>query len=106
MIVDILSWISLVAGSLFVLIGGLGLLRFPDFYSRLHATSVIDTLGAWLILLGLLMQSPDIINSLKLAIIFGLFYFANPTTSHILAKAAHQSGLKPFLKDKTEGEQQ
>lgn len=95
--IDILSWLSLIVGSNFVLIGAIGLLRMPDFYTRLHAASIIDTLGAWLILLGLSLQSPDLISACKIMTILTLLFFASPTTSHVLAKAAHKSGLKPWL---------
>ena len=49
---EVLSWIFIAAGSIFVLIGGLGLLRLPDFYTRIHAAGITDTMGAWLILIG------------------------------------------------------
>lgn len=97
MLADGLSWISLVAGSSFVLIGAVGLLRLPDFFTRLHAASIIDTLGAWLILFGLILQSPNLITACKIVTILMLLFFASPTTSHVLAKAAHKSGLKPWL---------
>lgn len=96
-LLDALSWMSLISGSGFVLIGAIGLLRMPDFYTRLHAASIIDTLGAWLILLGLILQSPNLITACKLITILALLFFASPTTSHVLAKAAHKSGLKPWL---------
>lgn len=94
---DIFSWLLLVTGGGFVLIGAIGLLRMPDFYTRLHAASIIDTLGAWLILLGLILQSPNWMTALKLIIVVALLLFASPTTSHVLAKAAHKAGLKPRL---------
>lgn len=100
-LLNTLSWISLIAGSGFILIGAIGLLRMPDFYTRLHAASIIDTLGAWLILLGLVLQSPNLMTACKLITILALLFFASPTTAHVLVKAAHKSGLKPWLgKDK------
>ena len=54
MIAEVLSWIFIVAGSIFVLIGGVGLIRLPDFYTRIHAAGITDTMGAWLILIGLM----------------------------------------------------
>ena len=57
LLLDILSWPLLMAGSAFVLIGAFGILRLPDFYSRLHPAGLTDTMGAGLILLGLLLQA-------------------------------------------------
>ena len=57
LILDIGSWILLLAGSIFVLIGAFGILRLPDFYTRLHAAGLTDTMGAGLVLLGLLLQA-------------------------------------------------
>ncbi|MEJ2178493.1 MAG: monovalent cation/H(+) antiporter subunit G, partial [Gammaproteobacteria bacterium] len=57
LILDILSWLFLLGGSFFCLTGALGLLRFPEFFSRIHAASLTDTLGASLILIGLMLQA-------------------------------------------------
>jgi multicomponent Na+:H+ antiporter subunit G len=56
LIAEVLSWIFIVAGSVFVLIGGIGLIRLPDFYTRIHAAGITDTMGAWLILIGLMFS--------------------------------------------------
>lgn len=96
-ILDIASWACFIGGGIFVLIGSIGMLSLPDFYTRSHAAGIVDTLGAWLILAGMLLQTHDLVNSLKLLLIWALMFFANPTTSHLLVKAAHQSGLKPLL---------
>ena len=61
LVLDILSWVSLTAGSVFCVIGAVGVLRMPDFYSRTHAASVTDTLGAGLVLLGLMFQAEEFI---------------------------------------------
>ena len=55
--IDIASWVLLVVGGLFCIVGGIGLLRMPDFYTRVHAASVTDTLGVGLILFGLALQA-------------------------------------------------
>lgn len=65
----ILSWGFLLMGSFFVLVGGIGMLRFPDFFTRLHAVGVTDTLGSWLMLAGLMLQSGVSQTTLKLAMI-------------------------------------
>ncbi len=98
--VDVLSWICLLGGGFFCLVGGIGLLRMPDFYTRMHAASVAETLGAGLILLGLLLQAGFTLTGAKLAMIGLLVFFASPTASHALAKAAMSRGLKPLLADR------
>jgi multicomponent Na+:H+ antiporter subunit G len=97
MALDVLSWLSMTAGGLFCIVGGIGMLRMPDFYTRLHAASVIETLGGGLILFGLLLQAGFTLVSVKLIIVGLLVFFASPTATHALAKAAMERGLKPRL---------
>lgn len=97
LLIDGLSWLCLVAGGLFCVVGAIGLLRMPDFYTRMHAASVIDTLGAGLILLGLMLQAGLTLVSVKLLMVGLLLFFASPTASHALARAAMVRGLKPLL---------
>lgn len=94
---DVLSWILLAAGGLFCLIGTAGLLRMPDLFTRMHAASVTDTLGAGLILIGLVLQAGLTLVSFKLLAIGLLIFFSSPTATHALAKAALARGLKPLL---------
>lgn len=96
-LIDGLSWLSLLAGSVFCVIGAVGMLRMPDFYTRLHAASVIETLGGGLILLGLLLQAGFTLVAAKLLIVALLVFFASPTATHALAKAAMERGVKPLL---------
>ena len=97
---DILSWIIIVVGAGFSIVGAIGLLRFPDFYTRLHAAGITDTLGTWLILLGVLLQVESWLVAIKLALIVVFLFFTSPTATHALARAALASGLKPFTKDR------
>lgn len=97
MVVDILSWICLVAGGAFCVIGAFGLVRMPDFYTRMHAASVTDTLGAGLMLLGMMLQAGLSLVAVKLLMIGLLTLFTNPTATHALAKAALARGLQPLL---------
>lgn len=97
MIIDILSWICLVGGGVVGIIGGIGIHLFPDFYSRMHATGITDTLCALLILLGLGLQAGLTLAAFKLALVFLLLIITSPTASHALAYAAMHSGLKPML---------
>ncbi len=97
MIIDILSWVCLFAGGMLGIVGGIGIHRFPDFYSRLHAAGITDTLCAMLILFGLGLQAGFTLAAFKLALIFVFLFFTSPTASHALANAALHSGLKPKL---------
>ena len=102
--IDFLSWACLAAGGLFCVIGALGLLRMPDFFTRMHAASVTDTLGAGLILAGLMLQAGLTLVTAKLAIIVLLIFFTSPAATHALAKAALVRGVKPLLADVEKGE--
>jgi multicomponent Na+:H+ antiporter subunit G len=96
LVIDIISWLFLIVGSFFCLTGGLGLLRFPDFFSRIHAASLTDTLGASLILIGLMFQAGWGLVMAKLLLILLFSLLAGTTASHAMAKAALKSGLKPL----------
>lgn len=95
LLLDIVSWILLISGSFFTLTGALGLLRFPDFFTRTHAASITDTLGAGLILTGLMLQAGWGIVLAKLLLILLFSLLASTTACHAMAKAALKSGLKP-----------
>ena len=99
--IDFLSALFLAGGAFFSLVGGIGLVRMPDFYTRMHGASITETLGAGLMLIGLMLLAGLTLVTVKLAMIGLLILFASPTATHALAKAALLSGLKPRL-----GEQQ
>jgi multicomponent Na+:H+ antiporter subunit G len=94
---DILSWLCIVAGGVFCVIGAFGLVRMPDFYTRVHAASITDTVGAGLLLLGMGLQAGLSLVTVKLLMIGLLLLFANPTATHALVKAALARGLAPLL---------
>jgi len=96
-LLDVASWALLLAGSAFCLIGGLGLLRFPDVYARMHASGITDTLGTMLIVAGLALQAGWTQVTIKLVLILIFLLFTSPTSTYALANAAYNSGLKPFL---------
>ncbi|HKI64438.1 MAG TPA: monovalent cation/H(+) antiporter subunit G [Burkholderiales bacterium] len=96
-LIDVLSWTLLLAGGAFCVIGALGLVRMPDFFTRMHAASVTDTLGAGLILLGLMLQAGLTLITVKLVVIGLLIFFTSPTSTHALAQAALARGLRPML---------
>lgn len=102
LLVDLASWACLVAGGLFCIVGAVGMLRMPDFYTRMHAASVIETLGGGLILLGLMLQAGFTLITVKLLIVALLIFFASPTATHALARAAMARGLLPKLHENGE----
>lgn len=94
-LLDAASWVLLAAGGLACLVGALGLLRLPDFYTRLHAASLAETLGAGGILAGLMLQAGWSLVTVKLAFIGLLIFFTSPAATHALARAALGRGLAP-----------
>ncbi len=96
-VVETLSWVCLVAGSFFALTGGIGVVRLPDVFSRLHAAGVTDTMGAGLILIGLMFQAGWTFLTLKLLLLLGFLLVTTPTSTHALAQAALHGDLKPLL---------
>jgi multicomponent Na+:H+ antiporter subunit G len=96
-LIDVATWICLLAGSAFCVIGAIGLIRMPDFYTRMHGASVTDTAGAGLILLGLVLQAGFTLVAAKLLILALLILFTAPTATHALARAAFLRGVMPLL---------
>ncbi len=92
---DVASWVCLSLGAVFCIIGAVGVLRLPEFYTRTHAASITDTMGAGLVLFGLLLQTNgDWIVAIKLGFVMGFMLLINPAASHALAKAAFAGGVK------------
>jgi multicomponent Na+:H+ antiporter subunit G len=96
-IADIASWICIAAGSLALLTGGIGVLRMPDVYTRMHAASITDTMGVGLFILGMILQSGDLLIAVKLCLILVFIYFTSPTSTFALAHAALTGGVTPVL---------
>ncbi len=94
---DILTCICLVGGSFFVVVGAIGALRMPDVYTRSHAAGITDTMGALLILVGLMFQSGLSLITVKLIFILVFLLLTSPASSHALNHTAWTSGLKPKL---------
>lgn len=99
LILDIASWILLVGGGAFLLIGGLGALRFQTLYSRMHAASLTDSIGTLLVLLGILLQAGWTLAGAKIAAILIFMLLTGPTASYALANAAYLSGIRPRTMD-------
>ena len=84
-------------GGILAIIGTVGVLRFPDFYTRLHAASVTDTSAATLTLVGMALLAPSWLIVFKLTAIWLFLFLTGPTGSHALANAAHTAGLQPVI---------
>ena len=95
--IDVLSWVLLTAGGLAVLIGGIGALRLPDLFTRMHAASVTDSLGAILVLAGIMLQAGFSLAFVKLAAILAFILLTSPTASNALATAAIITGHRPGI---------
>jgi multicomponent Na+:H+ antiporter subunit G len=91
------SWAFLAAGGAFCVVGAVGLLRMPDFYTRVHAASITDTIGFGLLLVGMMLQAGLSLVTAKLAIIGLLIFFVSPAATHALVKAGMTRGVKPLL---------
>ncbi|MEP3233417.1 MAG: monovalent cation/H(+) antiporter subunit G [Hyphomicrobiales bacterium] len=96
-LVDLLSWALLGAGSFFLVIGAIGLVRMPDIFTRMHATSVAETLGVGFILGGLMVQGGFTLVTFKLVCLFILLFLTAPVASHAIARAAIADGVEPIL---------
>ena len=96
LILDIASWTLMSLGGVFVLIGGIGALRMPDLYTRMHATSLTDSLGAILILVGVMIQAGLSLASIKLGAILLFLLLTSPTATNALATGALLAGTKPL----------
>ena len=88
MLMTILGWFLLSLGCFFCLVGSIGLIRLPDFYTRVHAAGIVDSLGAILILIGLITQTQDFLVIIKLLFILLFMMITGPTAVHALARAA------------------
>ena len=96
---DVLSWISILAGLFFILVGNIGLIRLPDVYTRLHAAGMTDTMGAGLVLIGLSFQAGLTLITVRLLMIWAFLLFTSPIATHALARAALHGKVEPIQID-------
>lgn len=97
LIKDVLSGVFLIIGAGSCLIGAVGMIRFPDFFTRLHAASLIDTVGIGFIFLALMIQAGFTLISVKLLFVLILMFFLSPLATHAAARAALYAKIKPYL---------
>lgn len=103
LVLDLVSWGFLLSGCFFLLVSGIGMLRMPDVFTRMHAGGIGDTLGADLILTGLIFQAGLSLNAAKLVMILVFLLVTSPVVSHVTARAALQGGQRPLLHGDLEG---
>lgn len=101
-ILTILSAVCLLGGAFLSISSAIGVMRMPDFYSRIHALGITDTLAAFLILSGLALLASHWIEVAKLAMVFTFLAFTSPTATHALSKAAKHAGLMPMVAKETD----
>jgi multicomponent Na+:H+ antiporter subunit G len=101
-IVNIFTAVFVLLGALFMLVGSIGVNRFPDFYSRAHASGKVDTLGIMLFIIGLMFFSGFNLISLKLGLIAVFVGMTSPVAAHALARRAVVFGLRPWTRKKGE----
>ncbi|MBI1391727.1 MAG: sodium:proton antiporter [Alphaproteobacteria bacterium] len=94
---DVLSFALFAIGSLAVVAGAVGIVRFPDFYTRLHAAGVTDTAGAELIFLAMMLQAPSYLVVAKLVFISFFLFLTSPVSTHAVAHAGWVGGIRPLL---------
>lgn len=97
LVLEILTGICLLVGSAFAITGGIGILRLPDVFTRMHGAGLTDTLGAGLILLGLMFQGGISLITVKLIMILVFLWISSPTSTHALARSALAHGVRPQL---------
>ena len=96
-VIDALSWVLLMSGGFFYLVGAIGLIRMPDVFTRMHSGSVSDTLGAGLLVAGMVLQAGPTLVAAKLIIILAVLLFTGAVATHALARAALQDELHPLV---------
>jgi multicomponent Na+:H+ antiporter subunit G len=96
-LVEIASWLCILLGSFFTLTGAFGLVRMPEVFTRMHAASVVDTLGVGFLILGMGLQAGFGLITLKLMFLLALFFFTGPVVTHALAQACLHENVQPVL---------
>ena len=94
-VLDVASWALILVGGAFGVIGGIGILRLPNFFTRIHAAGMAETMCAPLILLAMMLQTGWTLTTFKLSAIFLFLIVTSPAATHALAKAARHGGIDP-----------
>ncbi len=95
---DALSWVAIVGGLFFMIVGTVGILRMPDVFTRLHPAGMTDTMGAGLLILGMCLQAGFGLVLVRLVFVYAFILFTSPIATHALARAALSAGVVPYTK--------
>ncbi|WP_447970231.1 monovalent cation/H(+) antiporter subunit G [Nitrospira sp. M1] len=98
---DVLAIIFILAGLFFLIVAAIGVIRLPDVFTRSHAVSITDSLGAFLMLVGIAVHEGFSLNVLKILAVLILLYLQNPVIAHATIRAALRAGLKPWQREST-----
>jgi len=98
-LLDALSWLAIIGGIFFIVVGSIGLIRMPDVYTRLHAAGMTDTMGAGLLPIGLSFQAGLTLITVRLMMIWAFLLFTSPIGTHALARAERHGKVEPFRVD-------
>lgn len=98
-VLEIIGGVLIAVGAFFFVVGAIGLYRMPDVFTRMHAASIADTVGAGFLLVGMMFFAGFSLVTVKLAIILAVILFTSPVATHALAQAALHEGLHPVLAD-------
>ena len=101
--IEFASWVLILLGSFFTIVGAFGIVRMPEIFTRMHAASVTDTLGIGFLILGMGLQAGLDLVTLKLVFLLALFFFTGPVVTHALAQACLHEGIKPLLAEDRRG---
>lgn len=97
---EIISAVLLIIGFVLMVISAIGVIRLPDFFSRLHASSIGETLGIVLAALGLVVYEGVSLTSVKILLVAAALFLVNPLGTHLIGKAAIHSGKEPWKEEK------
>ncbi len=95
-VLDVASWVSILAGIFFMVTGAVGVVRMPDVFCRLHAAGMTDTMGAGFILLGLAFQAGFTLVLVRLVLVYGFLLITSPIATHAVARSALAGGVDPY----------
>lgn len=98
-----LAVVLVVLGLLTMLVGSIGVIRLPDFFSRTHAASMVDTTGIMILLLGMAIYERGMLDSAKLVLVIVFIAITNPVAIHALGRAALRMGVKPWKSNERGG---
>ncbi len=103
LVIEILSWASIVLGLFFMVVGTIGVLRMPDVFTRMHAAGMTDTMGAGFLILGMCLQAGLSLLAARLVLVYAFLLFTSPISTHALARAALAGDVEPYRKPRGDG---